>query len=63
MGTDNGGIDCGSRVDGVGVSHGDKGGTTITEQQLKKNMHTELCDRDKIHLHLFCCFTSSAALF
>ena len=36
MGTDNGRIDCGSGADGVGVSHGDKGGTTITEQQLKK---------------------------
>ena len=33
MGTDNGGIDCGSRGYGVGESNGEKGGTTVTEQQ------------------------------
>ena len=32
-GMDNGGIDCGSWGDGVGESDGEKGGTTITEQQ------------------------------
>ena len=28
-----GGTDCGSRGDGAGVSNGEKGGTTVIEQQ------------------------------
>ena len=33
MGTDNGGIDCGSVGDRVWESNGEKRGTTVTEQQ------------------------------
>ena len=34
MGTDNGGIDCESMGNGVGVSKGEKGRTTVTEKKI-----------------------------
>ena len=39
MGTEDSWADCRSGGDGVGVSNGEKGKTTVTEQQLKKNLY------------------------
>ena len=35
MGMDKGGIDCGNGGEGIGTSKGEKGETTVTEQQQK----------------------------